>query len=517
LQKWTQEESQDTPMTQFATKRPQGSRPILWAMGPVQDDQRATAFLNDRGWAVRRVYRGRDIVPAMMESRFDLVVIDIDLPEGDGLWSLDHLNIAGFTGPVVIFDRASQPRQPMRIAEIRKRAFFIHAPITARRLDSVFRALLDDIPKTFHSTTKESTPMSTLPEILAGSLQAPPPAEAKYGWFIGTSPVMLGLYEQIQNAARSHAPVFITGESGTGKDLCARSIHAHSPRKDRAYIPINCAAIPRDLLESEIFGHVRGAFTGAVADRAGAAKLADGGTLFLDEIGEMDPQMQTKLLRFLQDGTYLPVGGSKFEKVDVRIVCATNRDPFSDIQSGRLREDLFYRLHVLPIIMPPLRARGDDVIDIAQTLLLQYATEENKAFQSFTPAAEMILRRYDWPGNIRQLQNTIRQIVVMHDGAAVTPEMIPRDLNAATATLSALGGQASAVPLADTARPRLGHLDGSLEHGRLIPPLHITERQAIEHAITLCAGNIPRAAALLEISPSTIYRKKSQWDRPERL
>lgn len=352
--------------------------------------------------------------------------------------------------------------------------------------------------------------MPTFPNPIAGheNTQKRTPT---WDGFIGTSAVMQALYEQVQNAARSSASVFITGESGTGKDLCAQAIHRYSPRSDKPFVPLNCAAIPRDLLESELFGHVRGAFTGAIADRDGAARLADGGTLFLDEIGDMDPNMQTKLLRFLQDGTFLRVGGSRLEKVDVRIICATNRDPFADMRSGRLREDLFYRLHVLPVAMPPLHTRGDDVIDIAQTLLIAYAGEERKNFTTISPDAEKILRRYDWPGNIRQLQNVIRHAVVMHDGYTLSAEMLPHYLHeggnpaerrGATLNLGQLDGSGGAAPVdkANHERPP-------------VLPLHLSERIAIERAILACSGNIPRAAALLEISPSTIYRKKAQWEQ----
>lgn len=366
----------------------------------------------------------------------------------------------------------------------------------------------------------------SLPGALAGgplpdsAMEATQSTES-FGGFIGTSQVMQSLYEQIQNAARSTATVFITGESGTGKDVCAQAIHKFSPRSERAYVPLNCAAIPRDLLESELFGHVRGAFTGAVSDRDGAVRAAEGGTLFLDEIGEMDPNMQTKLLRFLQDGTFLPVGGTKLEKVNVRIICATNRNPMADVRSGRFREDLFYRLHVLPIPMPPLRARGSDIIDIAQTLLLRYAAEEGKRFRTFAADAENALQRYPWPGNIRQLQNVIRQAVVMQDdGLMITAAMLPIEILHHGLYAHAANGNGGNISLGmlDGSQNRNGQapMDAADNHGfqggGAVTPLHILERRAIERAIARCAGNIPRAAALLEISPSTIYRKKAQWD-----
>jgi len=303
-------------------------------------------------------------------------------------------------------------------------------------------------------------------------------------------------------AAPSKATVFITGESGTGKEVCAEAIHAQGTRAEHPFIALNCAAIPHDLMESEIFGHIKGAFTGASAERKGAASLANGGTLFLDEIGEMDLDLQTKLLRFIQTGSFQKVGGSNLEKVDVRFICATNRDPLEDIAAGRFREDLYYRLHVVPLHLPPLRERGDDIIEIAQHFLITYAQEEGKGFTTFTPEVEVILRRYNWPGNVRQLQNVIRNIVVLHDEKSVTLAHLPAPLNT---SLNKLEISHLAQPLQQT------ETIDNLKHTP-IKPLASVERDVIERAIKICDGNIPKAAALLEVSPSTIYRKKQGWE-----
>ena len=189
-----------------------------------------------------------------------------------------------------------------------------------------------------------------------------------FAGLVGASERMRAVYDVIQSLAPSKASVFITGESGTGKELVAEALHKVSPRAGKPFIALNCGAIPRDLLESELFGHVKGAFSGATADRIGAAKLADGGTLFFDEIGEMPLEMQVKLLRFVQTGTFSPVGSSRVERVDVRFICATNRDPALEVQAGRFREDLYYRLYVVPVELPPLRERGEDVLLIARLL-----------------------------------------------------------------------------------------------------------------------------------------------------
>jgi len=314
--------------------------------------------------------------------------------------------------------------------------------------------------------------------------------------YIGSSTAMQVVYRMIEQAAASKATVFVTGESGTGKELCAHAIHKRSLRAAKPFVALNCAAIPKELIESEVFGHVKGAFTGATADREGAAMHANGGTLFLDEICEMDLGLQGKLLRFLQTGEFNRVGSSKTEKVDVRIVAATNRDPLAEVEAGRFREDLYYRLHVIPLMLPALRERGEDVIEIAMSLLTTYAVEEKRSFVGFTPEAARMLLSYDWPGNVRQLQNIIRNIVVMHDGELVTPDMVPAPVGGRWARPNGFK------------RPEAVHTGITLG----IKPLAQVERETIENAIELCEGNVPKAAVLLGVSPSTIYRKRLVWD-----
>jgi DNA-binding NtrC family response regulator len=273
-------------------------------------------------------------------------------------------------------------------------------------------------------------------------------------------------------------------------------------------VPLNCAAIPRDLLESEVFGHLKGAFTGALSDKPGAAAVADGGTLFLDEICEMDLSLQTKLLRFLQTSTIQPVGSARPVPVDVRIVCATNRDPLEEVRRGRFREDLYYRLHVVPIHMPPLRSRAEDIMDIAEESLGAFAAEEGKAFTGFDAEVAAILTSRPWPGNVRQLLNVIRNIVVLHDGPVVTADMLPSDAvhDVPGPGVAPLPGPRS-VP-GPTTRERVAFLVGT--------PLADVERELIEATIDHCEGSIPRAARMLALSPSTIYRKLETWTGVQR-
>jgi len=319
-----------------------------------------------------------------------------------------------------------------------------------------------------------------------------------FAGFIGRSAAMQAVYEQIRRVAPSRAPVFITGESGTGKELCAESIHDLAGPAERPFVAINCSALPRELMESEVFGHVRGAFTGAIGDRPGAAEIADGGTLFLDEIADMDIGLQAKLLRFVQSGSFRPLGGTAVKHVDVRLVSATNRDPTAEIAAGRFRADLFYRLHVLPIHLLPLRERREDVLRLAEAFLARFAAEERRNATGFDRAAAEVLECHPWPGNVRQLENVIRRAVVLSDGTRVTAESVH-------AAIGAGEPAATPGPAAEAPAPA-----GSLA------PWADQERRIIEDAVSACHGSISRAAAALEISPSTIYRKRQSWSEPAR-
>ncbi len=317
----------------------------------------------------------------------------------------------------------------------------------------------------------------------------------QFAGIVGASSAMQRVYRMIEKVASSNASVLITGESGTGKDLVARAIHDASERGERAFVPLNCGAIPKDLMESELFGHVKGAFTGATADRPGAARMADGGTLFLDEIGEMAIGLQSKLLRFIQTGDVQPVGASSYACVNVRFVCATNRNPETAVADGLLREDLYYRLNVLQIHLPPLRARGGDILGLARYFLHRFAAEEHKVFEGFAPETEALLCAHSWPGNVREMQNIMRRIVVLNDGPVVTPDMLPDPLGQLTSDAGA------------PARAMTAGNDGDIR------PLWLVEKEAIEQAMTACGGNVTLAAARLQINPSTIYRKRQQWSK----
>ena len=323
-------------------------------------------------------------------------------------------------------------------------------------------------------------------------------ADIQTDGLIGEAPAMQEVFRTIGRLSQSHITVPINGASGPGKELVAQALHRHSPRRAAPFIALNMAAIPRDLIESELFGHERGAFTGATAQRQGRFEQAQGGTLFLDEIGDMPLEAQTRLLRVLSEGSFHRVGGHTAIRADVRIIAATHQNLEMLVRQGRFREDLFYRLNVIRIQLPTLSERREDIPRLAAFFLQQSARELGMAPRTPSPQVQQHLAQWDWPGNVRQLQNIVRSIVVLHpDGQAVTGSMLPPVL------------RTDAAPLI----PRqTAQASGNMDDGR-IPPLWKIERSAIERAIALCDGNIPKAAALLEISPSTIYRKKMTWDK----
>ncbi|MFO0333423.1 MAG: sigma-54-dependent transcriptional regulator [Pseudomonadota bacterium] len=330
--------------------------------------------------------------------------------------------------------------------------------------------------------------------------------------FVGRSPAMQAVYRTIDAAGPSRATVFVTGESGTGKELCARAVHAASPRRSGPFVAINCAALPRELIEAELFGHVRGAYTGAHRDREGAAGHADGGTLFLDEIGELELGLQSKLLRFVQTGEYQRVGDGALRRADVRLVCATNRDPFAEVRAGRFREDLYYRLHVVPLALPPLRDRADDVLLLARHFLRQQAREEGRAFVDFAPDAQARLCAHDWPGNVRELEHVIRNAVVLNDAPYVSAAMLALPSRGAPAD----AGRQPAAAI-DVAPAAVVTTAAPVVPPAVVPaairPLAEVEREYHELALEACGGHVPRAAAALGVSPSTLYRKLHAWER----
>ena len=440
-------------------------------------------FLRGEPYRIIHAATGADALKAVAEAPPGIILLDLKLPDMDGMDILREVRNRGIDCPVVVI--TAHGSVEAAVTAMREGASdFLAKPVSAERLRVTVRNLVEkhhlaEVVDTYRSAIDRHA----------------------FQGFIGASLVMQAVYRSIESAAASDATVFVSGESGTGKEIAARAVHDLSRRRGGPFIALNCAAIAKDLMESEIFGHVKGAFTGAVGNRDGAARQANGGTLFLDEVCEMDPFLQTKLLRFVQTGTFMRVGSSRSETVDVRFLCATNRDPIAEVKDGRFREDLYYRLHVIPIKLPPLRDRGDDILHIANHFLADYASREAKGFEAFSVEAEAALLSHPWPGNVRELQNVIRTAVVMHDGAMVTPAMLT--------TLSARN-----------APPKVGRSPESTERdaetledlAKAIRPLADVERETITAAVKRCGGDVRKAAVLLGIAPATIYRRLRAWE-----
>lgn len=324
--------------------------------------------------------------------------------------------------------------------------------------------------------------------------------ESQVGWrgkfddIVGHSPRMQEIFQLIASVAKSNATVLIMGGSGTGKELVAKAIHKYSDRTAKKFVDINCGAIPRELLENEMFGHERGAFTGADRRYIGSCEQADKGTLFLDEISEMDMLLQVKLLRFLQERSFMRIGGNERIKVDVRIVAATNKILSEEVQTGRFREDLFYRLNVVPIVIPPLMERREDIPLLAKHFLEKYSSKNEKIFLDFSLDAMEALIHYDWPGNVRELENIIERTVVLNNDTEIKLKFLPQYIQDCRKKKEA--GSQDIPGYADTQQ---------------IMPLDLVEKYAIESALRKCMGSVADAADKLKIGQATLYRKIKQY------
>lgn len=452
------------------------------------------AYLKPLGIATRRAETGQEALQAISDQVPTVILLDLKLPDMDGIDILKQLNQQKVGSRVIVI--TAHGSVTVAVEAMREGASdFLLKPFTAERLTT-----------TVNNTLEISRLSSLVEQFSSGTPK-------KFDRFIGDSSVMKAVYRMIEDSAPSKASVFIMGPSGTGKELCAEAIHNLGPRASKRFVALNCAAIPENLIESEIFGHLKGAFTGATTDRDGAAVAADGGTLFLDEICEMPLDLQTKLLRFIQTGQVVPVGSNKPIKVDVRFVCATNRIPAEEVAAGRFREDLYYRLHVVPIHMPPLKDRGHDVLEIAEHLLRQYSAEESKSFTGLGDDAKDRLLAHSWPGNVRELGNVIQSIVVLNDSERLTADMLKPILGAMPTTPS--GGahyDHSAQPAQPSAPAAPNTIAADVSPSGGIEPLAVVERRVIERAIALSDGRVRKAAKALEVNPSTLYRKLAAWE-----
>jgi DNA-binding NtrC family response regulator len=446
----------------------------------VDDDSAMRDFLSeslmDEGYRVDVAAGGRSGVERVRAGGVDLVVTDVKMPDMDGLDMLAEIRApAGGDGnpPHVVVITA------FGSIETAKRALKLGAH------DYITKPFeIDDLLVAVEKALDERTLRKEV-----ARLRKEVARPYRFENIIGKSAPMQDVFGLVRRLSGSSANVLITGESGTGKELVARALHFNSPRAKKPFVAVNCAAIPDTLLESELFGYKRGAFTDARNDRAGYFVEADGGTIFLDEIGDLPPQLQAKLLRVLQERELRPLGAARPEKVDVRVLSATNRDLAQRMSEGAFREDLFYRLNVIEVILPPLRDRAEDVLPLSEHFLVEAAARSGKRIANFTQAALKILLAYPWPGNVRELENVVERAVALAEGDQIGPDDLP----------SQVRERRSADVLA-----------GALARGLTLAEL---EREYINRVLQAEGGNKTRAAQRLGLDRKTLYRKLEEYGR----
>jgi two-component system nitrogen regulation response regulator NtrX len=424
-----------------------------------------SGVLRDEGYGVDAVESGEACLDRVIRAPFDVIVLDIWLPGMDGLATLAKLQERRVDAPVIMISGHGNIESAVRA--IKMGAFdFIEKPLSLEKTVLVVANALRQRRLEVENRELRAT------------------VDRRHA-IVGESYVLRQLLEQVAMAAPTNGRVLIHGENGTGKELVARSIHMRSRRMKGPFIEVNCAAIPEELIESELFGHMRGAFTGAVSDRRGKFELADGGTLFLDEIADMSVKTQAKVLRALQEQVVEPVGGTSSVKVDVRVIAATNKDLPTEIRAGRFREDLYFRLNVIPIFVPPLRDRDNDIALLADHFMAEFAREYGKRPKRLDSGAATGLRSYRWPGNVRELRNVIERLMIM----------VPGDT----------------IALSDLAFLESGAVSAAVTPGS--PPLLLHEareqfeREYILRALAAQNGNISRTADALGVERSNLYRK----------
>ena len=437
-------------------------------------------------------------------ERFDCVVLDLVMPDLDGLGVLARLRESGNNVPVIV--QTAHGGIDNVVSAMRAGAVdFVVKPVGAERLQVSLRNALEK---------------SALEDEL-GRIKRSQSGTLTFRDIVTRSDRMRAVLRTAEKAATSTIPVLIEGESGVGKELIARAIHGQGERRSKPFVAVNCGAIPENLVESILFGHEKGAFTGATEKHTGKFIEASGGTLFLDEVGELPPAAQVKLLRAIQEGEVEPVGGRKPVKVDVRLISATNRNLIDDAKSGRFREDLFYRLHVFPIAVPPLRERSEDIPDLVRHFLARIAAEEGKRVRAISGEAMALLGRHRWPGNVRQLENTVFRAVVLAEGDSIGLDEFPQ-IAAQSATPmtvsppsspdlpSPLPAMIDIPPLLDLApghAPSVHGMMGLLDAHGDVRPLEEIEAEAIRFAIAHYRGQMSEVARRLQIGRSTLYRK----------
>ncbi|MEO8216440.1 MAG: sigma-54 dependent transcriptional regulator [Acidobacteriota bacterium] len=422
-------------------------------------------ILRDEGHAAALCDSGEEGLALFAREEFDVVLLDVWLPGLDGLAVLERFRSVNGAPPVIVISGHGNVDTAVRATRLGAYDF-LEKPLSLERvLLTINHALADRQLRQEVSKLKQQAPADE--------------------FLIGESEVMRRLQQQIRSAAPSNSRVLITGENGSGKEIVARSIHRLSLRSEKTFVDVNCAAIPEELIESELFGHRKGAFTGAIDDRKGKFELADGGTLFLDEIADMSLKTQAKVLRVLQEQKFQKVGGHQTITVDVRVIAATNKILDSEIESGTFREDLYFRLNVLPIHVPPLRDRDGDIEFLAEHFLRRFAAEAGRKPKRLTAGAISKLRGHRWPGNVRELRNVLERLTILVQGDSVEPEDI--DFTTAATRFS-------------------GRPDMSLKEAR-----EEFERDFILRKLQQFAGNVSRTADALGVERSNLYRKLNAY------
>jgi two-component system nitrogen regulation response regulator NtrX len=425
-----------------------------------------SAVLRDEGFDVDAVATGEACLDRVARSPVDLILLDVWLPGIDGLVTLERLRERAVDAEVVIISGHGNIESAVRA--IKQGAFdFVEKPLSIDKTMLVVRNAL----RQRHLAAEN--------KVLRARVD-------RQFEMVGESAAMRQLREQIAMAAPTNGRVLVMGENGTGKELVARSVHALSRRRNGPFVEVNCAAIPEELIESELFGHVRGAFTGAVADRRGKFEIADGGTLFLDEIADMSLKTQAKVLRALQEQVVDRVGGTATIRVDVRVIAASNKDLPAEIRAGRFREDLYFRLNVIPISVPPLRDRADDIPLLADHFLAQLSREYGRRLKRLSPAATLALRAHSWPGNVRELRNVLERLLIMVPGDVIEPHHLNLPGTIAPSDPLLAADQVS-LPLQE-ARERF-------------------EKDYILRVLAAQRGNVSRTAEALGVERSNLYRK----------
>jgi two-component system response regulator AtoC len=435
-------------------------------------------ILRGEGYEVDTVDDGMGAIERAQagDGRYDLVVSDVRMERSGGFDVLAAFTEKAPATPVILITAFGDVTGAMQ---------------------AIQRGAYDYVSKPFNIEELRLTVARALERRrLVAQKAAPSESKTHLQDIVGKSPLMLDVYKLVARVAASTATVLVEGESGTGKELVARAIHTHSPRSGAPFVPVNCTALTESLLESELFGHARGAFTGAVTAKRGLFETANGGTMFLDEIGDMGPKMQAQLLRTLQDGEVKPVGGAEPIRVDVRLVCATNKDLDAEVKAGRFREDLYFRINVVTIGLPPLRERREDVPILVAHFLAKLARRERREAATLSPEALKLLATYPWPGNVRELENAIERAVAVAKGNVVLPSDLPPEVGGGMGGVGGVGGVGSTAAAAGG--------EGGIIADR--PNLAELERRYIQLVLAENGGNKKKAAEKLGIDRRTLYR-----------